>query len=634
MALQKTNRRIALVQMPWANVSQPSIALGILKQIATRDGFDVDVHYLNVEFASIVGFELYESISIRSALDPEWFFSTVLFGPTGLGLINNTWDDLLSTEEGRETAERLTALTGSDAACRKITDESVPLFIDRCLTRIDWGHYGIIGFSTTFAQTISSLLLARHLKENYPASKMVFGGANVDSEMGFELIKAFAWIDYVVHGEGEEAFSQLLKNVDAGRQFEATPGVSIRNGEKVTAGFSNCVTLENLNQSPIPDYADFFVEAERTGLNRLVQLQIPFESARGCWWGAKFHCTFCGLNRDTMAFRKKSPERVFDELMELAGTYRCLSFNATDNIIDMAYFNELLPRLAEADVDFQIFYEVKANLRKQQIERLARAGVAQIQPGIESLNTEILRLMQKGVTAIQNIQLLKWCFEYDIEPSWNILYGFPGEQQEQYEDLPGTMRLLFHLQPPTGITPVIFERFSPYHFAAPKYGLRLTPFKIYRALYPERLVDYEKLAYYFDGDWDQKEDPQVYIQPAIQTYATWVSHWLKNEVLFYYEQGPGFLTLHDNRPILGGAELQGRRIVLDDIHARIYRFCDGVQSFDSIRKFSREGLSEEDLTRLLDQFVEHGLMHQENNQYLSLAVKCRSAFRQRQSERQ
>ena len=131
------------------------------------------------------------------------------------------------------------------------------------------------------------------------------------------------------------------------------------------------------------------------------------------------------------------------------------------------------------EVDFQLFYEVKANLRKDHIDKLAAAGVTQIQPGIESLNTEILQMMRKGVTAIQNVQLLKWCFEYDVEPSWNILYGFPGEQASQYDDFPDICRLLFHLPPPAGVTPVIFERFSPYHFNAAEYGLKLTPFPIY-----------------------------------------------------------------------------------------------------------------------------------------------------------
>jgi radical SAM superfamily enzyme YgiQ (UPF0313 family) len=41
------------------------------------------------------------------------------------------------------------------------------------------------------------------------------------------------------------------------------------------------------------------------------------ETARGCWWGAKHHCTFCGLNQNDMAFRAKSPQCAMDELVHL-----------------------------------------------------------------------------------------------------------------------------------------------------------------------------------------------------------------------------------------------------------------------------------------------------------------------------
>jgi hypothetical protein len=148
-------------------------------------------------------------------------------------------------------------------------------------------------------------------------------------------------------------------------------------------------------------------------------------------------------------------------------------------------------------------------------------------------------------------------------------------------------------------------------------------------LYPEQLIDFEKLAYYFEGEWEQNGNPQEYIQPALQAFSAWVTRWLKNEVLFYYERGPGFLTLHDNRPLHGGDELQARKIVLSDVQSEIYLHCDGIRSFRSIQQLVEDRLSEEDTQSLLDQLVEHGLMFRENDLYLSLAVKCRSAFRQR-----
>ena len=625
---------IALVYMPWGSATRGSIAVGIIKQCARNMGIQPDVHYLNIKFAEMVGVELYETISESSAFFPEWFFSSVLFGPKGLGVLRNSWEDLLSTELGSKMAERLTEITNnSEELCRKIVNDYVPQYIDDCLTNVDWSKYRVIGFSATFAQTLASLLLARRIKDRHPDVKIVFGGANVDSEMGFELIKAFDWVDYVVHGEAERSFPQLLNNIYTENFSEKIAGVSMRRGEQVEPGFADAQLLRDLNESPIPDYTDFMKEVERANIDKRLRIKLSFESSRGCWWGAKAHCTFCGLNGNNMAFRKKEPARVYEEILQLAGQYRCLTLNAVDNILDMGYFKQLLPRLEAADLDLALFYEVKANLSREQVHKLAASGITKIQPGIESFHTELLRLMRKGVTAIQNIQLLKWCLEEGIDPLWNILYGFPGERPEQYEDLPRILRLLSHLRPPSGISPVIFERFSPYHFEREKFKLSLTPFPLYCMLYPEQ-VDYNKVAYYFHGKWEgQTMDPQEYITPSLEVYKEWVSSWDEGKTVFYYEKGPGFLTLYDNRPLVKGGSLKFRRLNLNEKQARVYLFCDEKRSFATIQQMLNEhyqnALSEDRIRIMLDQFVNQGLMFSEDDCYLSLAVR-KSSGRSRQ----
>jgi ribosomal peptide maturation radical SAM protein 1 len=622
---------LALVYMPWGAASRGSIAIGILKQCAKSIGIEADVHYLNIRFAEKLGFTLYESIANSSAIYPEWFFSCALFGPNGMRLIDNDWGDLLSTKSGGQIARTLAEVTGgSDTQCRQIVTDIIPRFIEECLTTIDWSKYRVVGFSTTFAQTLSSLLIAREIKARHPKIKIVFGGANVDGVMGYEVIKAFDWIDYVVHGEAEQSFPKLLHNILSGRDDEHVPAVSLRSRHGVRPGYQDAQMLTDLNISPEPDYADYMKEAHRAEIHKHLRIKLYFESSRGCWWGAKSHCTFCGLNGNTLTFRKKAPAKVYDEILHISNKYRCLTLNAVDNIMEMDYFNNLLPLLAERDLDLSIFFEVKSNLSKAQVRKLAAAGITTIQPGIESFNTEILRLMRKGVTAIQNIQLLKWCFEYGIDPQWNILCGFPGEHPDQYKYLPQIFRLLFHLRPPAGISPVIFERFSPYHFDREKFKLALTPSPIYRLLFPEQMVDYDMIAYYFEGRWaDQQSSHEEYMQPARETYSEWLKYWEERKVFFYYEKGPGFLTIHDNRPLALGAELRLRRLNLNEIQSVVYLFCDENRSFNAIQQMLNDRYhgsppTVEQTRIMLDQFVERALMFREGDRYLSLAVRRRS----------
>jgi len=224
--------------------------------------------------------------------------------------------------------------------------------------------------------------------------------------MGLEFMRTLDFIDAAVIGEGDDAFPNLLNALATGADPGSIPGVAARlDGQvKVTPPVLPTTSLDDL---PIPDYDEYFKLAEDIGILPRVghrKVWLPVETARGCWWGARHHCTFCGLNATTMRFRSKSPPRVLDEFAQLARRYRSFHLEAVDNILDMAYLKDLFPVLAATETGYEIFYEVKANLSREQLRLMAQAGVTHIQPGIESLSSNVLLLMRKGVRAIQNVQ--------------------------------------------------------------------------------------------------------------------------------------------------------------------------------------------------------------------------------------
>src|SRR5258707_8321716 len=612
--------RIALVCMPWGSIARPSLGMGILKRCVETAGFNVDLHYLNLCFAKRIGLELYEKVAERSVFHTEWFFSQALFGPGAMSEISNSWAELLSNPQAQPLHDKLQeVLDGSSEACQNIAAEVSP-FIHDCMSQIDWSKYIVVGFTTTFAQSLASLLLARHIKEQNPQARIVIGGANVDSEMGVEFMNGFPWVDYVVHGEAEKSFPFLLNQIASGRVSERVPGVSIRQDGRVLPGDSDAVPIVNLNETPTPDYSDYIQQLELSGFRSRVPLNLYFESSRGCWWGAKHHCTFCGLNGTTMAFRKKDAARVYSEILELAEKYRCLSLFATDNILANEYFKDLLPKLGSLNTDVSLFYEVKANLSRDQLKALHDAGINQIQPGIESFNSRILQLMRKGVSPIQNIQLLKWCEELAITPGYNILFGFPGEIPDDYRDLPRLFRLLSHLRPPSGVVPVEFERFSPYFFEREKFGLQLRPRSQYEFIFPPSRVRLEKIAYFFEGTWkDQVAAPTDYIGPALEAFHEWTRHREAGKIFCYYEKGPGYVVIHDNRPKMLNGPTEARRLCLDEPYSSIYLFCDENRSLraiqDMLKKRSGESLGEGTVRAWVDQLVSQDLMFNEGERY-------------------
>src|SRR6185503_18739577 len=120
----------------------------------------------------------------------------------------------------------------------------------------------------------------------------------------------------------------------------------------------------DLDQLSCPDYQDYFAQlshflpdSKLLAQNRIV---IPYETSRGCWWGQKHHCTFCGLNPYGMASRVKSGDKALADLKQLRQRYGRRLIDMTDNIMPMEYFTTMLPAIIKDRVDLDIFYEEKS----------------------------------------------------------------------------------------------------------------------------------------------------------------------------------------------------------------------------------------------------------------------------------
>src|SRR5256712_10858922 len=133
-----------------------------------------------------------------------------------------------------------------------------------------------------------------------------------------------------------------------------------------------------------------------------------------------------------MELRAKAPAQVFEEFTVLSSRYNTTRFRFVDNIIDMKYVDELFAKFAAERLDLEVFIETKSNLSKRQIQTLAHGGVKSMQPGIESLSQNQLTEKKKGVSPPQNLQTLKWRLYSDIHPAWNLLLGFPREDNEDH----------------------------------------------------------------------------------------------------------------------------------------------------------------------------------------------------------
>jgi ribosomal peptide maturation radical SAM protein 1 len=606
-----------LISMPFGPVMAPSIGLSLLKSGLTRRGISSRIRYFSIRFAELVGWSFYANIANGTLpslqeLAGEWIFNRALFDITPDE--DHSYVDEILIRRGacarpmpriaRPVVERILR------ARSRVND-----FLDRCLEQVMDDHPRIVGFTSTFQQHVASLALARRIKDLRPDISIIFGGANCEGPMGAETVRQFHFVDAAVSGEGDLIVPELVERLLEGRPLDQLAGVRTRHeveAQPPPPFWSNAPIVHDLDGLPFPDYSDFLDQFRSSRFARTWQPALFFESSRGCWWGETMHCTFCGLNGTTMTFRSKSARRALDEIVHLTKICPGSDIQVVDNILDMKYFDDLIPELAKLRLKIELFYETKANLRKEQVRKLRQAGIVRIQPGIESFSDSVLRLMRKGVSGLQNIQLLKWCKELGLEPYWNLIWGFPGEAAEEYGRMAELVPLLSHLPPPIAAGGLRLDRFSPNFERPSAFGfVDVRPLAPYRHIYPIPAESLYNLAYYFSYRHQDGRSPEIYVRPLLRRLQSWQSA-TGDADMFSIDLGDPVLIC-DLRP---GAKRF--LTILSGIDRAIYLAADSITDVRTLSDSQCQ--SPDDITRRLTRMVDLGLILRDGQRYLALAI--------------
>lgn len=610
--------RIALINMPFADLQLPSIALTQLKAVVSqrfKDQVSVEVYYLNHDFAKYLTVDLYDLITssadAQNAGLGDWFFRQSAFPdqPNNAGPYLSRYFPFHTEEMNTLKSRILEKRRGLDH------------FLESLISKYELDQAQLVGFTSMFMQNAATFALARKLKERETKPIIVMGGANCETPMGQVIVKEVAAIDFVFSGPALKNFPEFVQHCLEGEPLKAgsIKGVFTKRNYLFHTG-PDAIGEELSIDVPVDlDYQHFLDTLANNFPQNEIEPILLFETSRGCWWGERAHCTFCGLNGISMAYRAMSPDRAlkqFDSLFEYAP--RVSRMDAVDNILPKSYLHEVLPFVRTPE-NVSIFYEVKADLSESDVEVLAKARVKIVQPGIESLATSTLKLMKKGTSAFRNLSLLKYCAKYGIEPAWNLLIGFPGEGAEVYRKYVADLPLLTHLFPPTGVYPVRFDRYSPYFMKSKEYGLDLHPLDYYSLIYPFPQETLNNMAYYF-ADFnigaEYAQTMSQWIGKIKEKIDHWIDAWKHEEThpeLVLYENGNG-PTIRDSR----WGEL--REYQITDVSARILKLLtdkpkkigDVANEFAGVEGFDAAG--ELDLLR------EKRLLFEEDNRLMSLTL--------------
>jgi ribosomal peptide maturation radical SAM protein 1 len=603
--------KIALVNMPFANLSLPSIALTQIKSMVERECDDAgaEVLYLNHDFADLIGVEAYHEIAYVIYLG-DWIFRQAAFPD----LPDNS-AAYFQRYMPRRTEETVRLKQLISTFRPKLDD-----FLEGLIDRYGLDQFAIVGFTSMFTQTAACFAMARHIKRRNPEAIVVMGGANCEAPMGQELVRNFQYVDYVFSGPSLKSFPRFVRYCRNGQREKIgeIAGVFDQGSAEKARGQAIIGEELDLNEEIELDYDDFVESVRQKQPNRSLRLTIPFETSRGCWWGERAHCTFCGLNGLTMEYRAMEPDRA---LKSISSLFRYSSvatrLESVDNILPKSYLESVFPKL-DTPASMYLFYEVKADLSEEDMRVLSKARVKVLQPGIESLATSTLKLMKKGVSSFNNITFLMNCLVYELHPVWNLLIGFPRESAEIYRKYLSDLPKLVHLPPPTGVYPVRFDRYSPYFKQAQEYGLDLKPLPFYSLTYPFDEESLRHMAYYF-GDQNYRagymQATAEYIARLQQLIEAWKQKWQSGPTpaLYMLNQGAKVI-INDSR---SGDETTYE---LSDLSARILTYLARRKSVTELHDALRD-VAETELTDALTWLMDRNLLFDEEDRYMSVVLR-------------
>lgn len=615
-----TGSEVALVSMPFGAHYCPAIGLSLMKAALAQAGITSEVLYFNLSFLDRIGEKRYRFFSDpgRPAdLAGEWFFAPWAFAPAD-GAADDRYIGEILKNRGLipdTRADDFIQVTDEDIQAMLSARVQAGPFLEECAARLESMKPRIVGLTSMFSQHLAAVALARMIKARLPGTFVVMGGANCEGEMGAETAWRFPCLDAVISGEADEVLPELVLRVLRGEAPWDLPGLHAARAETEqkppdTGGYPRPRDLDAL---PVPDYTDYFTARSAMKV-QASGTYLPVETSRGCWWGQKHPCRFCGIHTSRMAYRSKSPARAFEELHELARRHPGYKLVTLDTVLDPRFFRGLLPRLARRRLPADLFYEVRPGLDKSKLMALRDAGVLSVQAGIESLSDSILRQMRKGSRALENVQLLKWCRELGLSIKWNFLWGLPGEDPAEYARMTAWVPRLAHLEPPMAAGRFQLHRFSTYFQDPERWGLRhARPAPAYAHIYPFEADSIRKLAYYHVFDYADGRDVGGYVRPLWQAVRLWWKAAADSD-LFMADTGR-HLAIFDLRPgapdpltIVAGS---GRDIL---------RACDGVRTRRRLRQLPGMPAGEAEFDRLLDPLLRQGFLLEDAGRYLALPL--------------
>lgn len=334
----------------------------------------------------------------------------------------------------------------------------------------------IVGFSCYIWNIENTLKVCSILKEIKKDIKIILGGPEV-SFIGAELIMNNSFIDYIIRGEGERSFNNLIKLMETGSEnFDSIKGLIYKRDEKICEGPEGDI-IEDLNEIPFP-YKE-----------KLPAKIIYYEASRGC----PFNCSYC-LSSTLKGVRYLDIERVKEELkFFIDKDVKLVKFVDRTFNANKKYANEIWDFLIRNHKNTRFHFEIAGDiLEEDSVEILKHApkGLFQFEIGVQTTNDEVLKKINRRMDfdRVKN-NILKIGEADNIHCHLDLIAGLPDEDIKSFRS---SFDMCMEIKPDVlqlGFLKVL--KGSPIYNEKNIYGIHNMDYPPYQVLFTKCLSIYE-----------------------------------------------------------------------------------------------------------------------------------------------
>ncbi len=287
----------------------------------------------------------------------------------------------------------------------------------------------LVGIQCMSTNLESAHRICKFVRESLNETKIVLGGPHFNTDP--EDIFNYFDIDFVVHGEGEKTFLELIQALYEPSHYKNINGLVFRDSDGSVVINKIRELNQDLDDLPFPDYDDLYeghpaCEHPYSKTGRMVTLT----TSRGC----PFRCAFCDTpNIHGVKVRTRSVDNVLDEMQLLQKKYGASEFSFKDSNFSMSksWVREYADKVAQRNMDISYFANYRFEVINDEfVEPLKESGCSLIFSGVESIDPAVKKVLGKSTSMEQLLRADASIKKYDIKRLYSFMFGSPGDTEE------------------------------------------------------------------------------------------------------------------------------------------------------------------------------------------------------------